>query len=85
LPKYTYEIDDKGAVWLYDGINPEPFQYQPNWPDSTPWGDGEAEAWAKQTILSLTDPEAEIAGDNPSEPTKPRPVEIVQEPESLPE
>jgi len=83
LFNFTFEIDDNGAVLLYDGVNPEPFMFQPNWPDGTPWGSGEAEAWAAQVILSLTDPEAQDAGDNPESPTKPKYVEA--EPEALPE
>jgi hypothetical protein len=71
---YTFSIDEHGAVWFFDGVNPEPFMWQPNWPDGTEWADGEAEAWAKQTILALTDPDADYAGDNPANPTKPRVV-----------
>jgi hypothetical protein len=85
LPNFTYEIDEQGAVWLFDGINPEPFLHQPNWADGTAWSEGEAEAWAEQVILSLTDPTADIPGDNPSEPTKPRPAPQELEPEVLPE
>lgn len=68
MSDYTYIIDDAGALWFYDGINPEPFMYQPTWPNSTPWGKGEAKKWAEQAILSLTDHAADFAGDSPEQP-----------------
>ena len=84
-----YEIID-GAVLIYEGENEVPFIRQPFWPDGSEWAEGQAEAWAAQVILSLTDPEADLAGDSPDAPTKPRPVpeEVVEpevEPEALPE
>jgi hypothetical protein len=83
-----YEIVD-GAVLIYEGDNEAPFMFQPTWPDGSAWAEGEAEAWAAQVILSLTDPTSELPGDSPDAPTKPRPepeeeVEVV-EPEALPE
>jgi hypothetical protein len=83
-----YEIID-GAVLIFEGDNEAPFMLQPTWPDGSAWAEGEGEAWAAQVILSLTDPTSELPGDNPNEPTKPRPVpqeepEVV-EPEALPE
>lgn len=84
-----YEIVD-GVVLIYEGENEVPFIRQPAYPNGAPWGAGQAEAWAEQVILSLTDPTADLAGDSPDEPTKPRPVpeEVVEpevEPEALPE
>jgi hypothetical protein len=83
-----YEIVD-GAVLIFEGENEAPFMLQPTWPDGSAWAEGEAEAWAAQVILSLTDPTSELPGDSPDAPTKPRPapeeeVEVV-EPEALPE
>lgn len=83
-----YEIVD-GAVLIYEGDNETPFMFQPTFPDGSAWGEGQAEAWAKQVILSLTDPTADLPGDSPDAPTKPRPApeqepEVV-EPEALPE
>lgn len=84
-----YEIVD-GVVLIYEGENEVPFLRQPTYPDGSAWGEGQAEAWAEQVILSLTDPTADLAGDSPDAPTKPRPVleEVVElevEPEALPE
>lgn len=76
----TYAIVD-GAVCLYEDGNDKPFLYQPHWPDGTDWADGEAEAWAQQAVLALTDPTADDAGDNPEQPTKPK---IVIEDETPP-
>lgn len=76
---YSYEIDENGAVWIYDGVNPEPFMHQPTWPNNTPWKEGEASKWADQVILSLTDSEADLPGDSPEEPTRKRPAPIVAE------
>lgn len=72
MAKFTFKLDADGSVIIYDGINPEPAIYQPNWPDGTEWADGEAEAWAKQFIISQEDETAELAGDNPAQPTKER-------------
>lgn len=77
---YRYEVDEQNAVriWNTDAPNGEdaPFIYQPDWPDTTPWGSREeAAAWAELFIESLTNPDAELLpGDSPAEPTKPRPL-----------
>jgi hypothetical protein len=89
MNNFYYELESDGAVVIYDGVNSEPFVKQPCWADGTAWSEGEAEAWAEQVILSITDPTSDLPGDSPDAPTKPRPepeeeVEIV-EPEALPE
>ena len=68
-----YEIDQDGALLIYNDSD-EPIIYQPQWPNGAEWSDGEAEAWADQYILSLTDETADLPGDGPEQPTKPRPV-----------
>lgn len=78
---YTFAIDGAGTIRLFDGINPEPFVIQPNWPNGQAWAAGEAEAWAEQMILALTDPDADDAGDSPDAPTKPKFVAELLEPE----
>lgn len=78
-----YEIVD-GAVLIFEGDNETPFMFQPFWPDGSEWAEGQAEAWAEQVILSLTDPTADLAGDSPDAPTKPR-IVLEEEPEALPE
>ena len=78
-----YEIID-GVVLIYEGENEVPFLRQPTYPDGSPWGAGQAEAWAEQAILAMTDPDADDAGDSPDAPTKPKYVPKV-EPEALPE
>jgi hypothetical protein len=62
---------------------------QPCWPDGTPWeSEEQAIEWLTLFVESLNNPESLLPGDNPNEPTKPRPapeeVEVV-EPEALPE
>ena len=49
-----YEIDKTTfAVSLYDGINPEPFQFQPDYPNMDKFDSyEEAENWAKLAIKS---------------------------------
>jgi len=49
-----YEINkDTFAVNIYDGINPEPFWYQPDYPNTDPFDSfEEAEAWAKLAVKS---------------------------------
>ena len=73
-----YEIKD-GAVYIFDAQSDIPFIYQPHWPNGQDWADGEAEAWAAQVILALTDPDADDAGDSPEQPTKPKIVHDEQE------
>jgi hypothetical protein len=53
-----YEIDPVTfAVSIYDGINPEPFWYQPDYPNTDKFDSvEEAEAWAKLAVKSH-DPE----------------------------
>lgn len=73
-----YELDTDGAVLIFMGESDIPFILQPSWPDQTAWGKGEAEAWATQFILAATDLTADLPGDNPAQPRKPRPV-VVEE------
>lgn len=53
-----YEIDPTTfAIRLFDGINPEPFQFQPDYPNLDKFDSyEEAEEWAKLAIKSH-DPE----------------------------
>lgn len=53
-----YEIDKETfAVSIYDGINPEPFWFQPDYPNTDSFDSfAEAEAWAKLAVKSH-DPE----------------------------
>ena len=49
-----YEIDPVTfAVNIYDGINPEPFWYQPDYPNGDKFDSfDEAETWAKLAVKS---------------------------------
>jgi hypothetical protein len=76
--EFIYQVAADNSVAIFDGVNPEPFVIQPTWPDGTAFGVGEAEAWAEQLIASITDATADFPGDNPSEPTKPRPEPEVE-------
>ena len=75
MSSYRKEIDADGALSIFEGASEVPFMFQPSWPDGTAWGEGEAQSWGDVLILSLTDPESLLPGNNPAEPTLPRPVE----------
>ena len=47
-----YEIDPETfAISFYDGVNPEPFQFQPDYPNTDKFDSyEEAEAWAKLSL-----------------------------------
>jgi hypothetical protein len=82
MTRYRYEIDAQNAIRVWDNENPNendaPFFLQPDWPDATPWADkAEAQAWAEQLILSMTDETADLPGENPDQPTNPR---VIAEP-----
>jgi len=68
MDKYKYTIDADG-VKIFEDQAIVPFLFQPNWPDGQPWGEGEADAWAKAKIAELTDNTADLAGHNPDQPT----------------
>jgi hypothetical protein len=70
----TYEIDAEGVALIFFEGSDKPSIIQPCWPDNTSFAEGEAQAWAEQYVLFATDPTAEMPGDNPANPTKPRPV-----------
>lgn len=74
-----YELDTEGAALIFLPDGDIPFMFQPHWPDQTPWADGEAVAWAEQFIMAATDETADLPGDNPAQPTKPRPVIVEDE------
>jgi hypothetical protein len=75
--KFRYEIDKNNAVWIYADSNKVASVFQPDWPDTTPWANkAEAETWAKNWILAVTDETAALPGNNPSEPTVPRSVPV---------
>ena len=67
-----YEVKD-GILFVYDGVNPQPFLKQPTWPNGDEWRAGEAEAWAGTLIEALTNPDADLAGPSRDKPTEPRP------------
>lgn len=52
-----YEIDENTfAVKIYDEINPEPFWYQPDYPNSDKFDSySEAENWAKLAVESFNE------------------------------
>jgi hypothetical protein len=71
-----YELDENNGINIFEEGNEIPVIYQPHWPDGTPWADAaEARSWAEIKIAEITDPEAPLAGNSPSEPTFPRPTE----------
>lgn len=75
-----YEFDKDGNLIVWGTATDFPAMFQPTWPDGTAWKKGEAEAWAEQLILSWQDPTADLPGESPSQPTKPRPIVEPTEP-----
>jgi hypothetical protein len=69
----NYEIDADGVLWISQDGADVPFLKQPHWPNGEAWKKGEAKKWGEQFILAANDPTAELPGDSPDEPTKPRP------------
>ena len=64
-----------GVLIGFDGINPEPFIQQPTWPDGTAWKNAtEALAWFDVLANALTDPTADLPGDNPKNHPVKRPA-----------
>lgn len=68
-----YEIID-GVLNIYENDRDIPFLRQPTWPNGDEWEPGEAEEWAQQQILALTDPTADLPGPNRENHPTPRPV-----------
>lgn len=62
IQHYRYEIDSNNALSIWDDSNPietgEPFFYQPDKPDSTPWTDyAEVENFAIDKINDFLEAE----------------------------
>lgn len=68
-----YEIN-KGVVEIFQDGNTIPFLRQPHWPNGDAWKPGEADNWAQQQILALTDSTAELPGPDRANHPIPRPV-----------
>lgn len=76
-----YEIDEQNAVHMWDDINPEPFLYQPHYPNGDSFDTKEeAEIWAKYKLDELTIEEAPEApiGKNLLPTPKPTKEEIFE-------
>ena len=72
MDNLTYIIDAEGVKIFEEGQD-VPFLLQPNWADGDAWEEGEAESWAAQKVLELTDPTADLAGSNRDNHPRPRP------------
>ena len=68
-----YELVD-GVVHIFEADRDVPFLKQPTWPNGDAWEEGEAEAWAEQMILALTDTTADLAGPDRENHPEPRPI-----------
>jgi len=74
--KMYYTIDPESfAIYLYDGVNQEPFQFQPDYPNLDKFESyEEAENWAKAAIASH-DPDCEyLPPDGKSIPARKKPT-----------
>jgi hypothetical protein len=69
-----FEILDNGSVEVWGEATDGPAMVQDSWPDGTAWGEGEAQAWAEQLLLSWADLTADLPGESPDSPTTPRPA-----------
>lgn len=79
LSKYSYVIDDAGAVKAFETGSDVPFLFQPAWPDGSPFLAGEAKKFGDQLLLSLTDATADLPGNNASDHPLKRPdLDIVE-------
>ncbi len=71
MSRYRYEVDADNAIRAWDDGNPnengEPFLFQPDWPDGTPWSSKEeATTWAEAFVKMMEDPKNGRPGDNPN-------------------
>jgi hypothetical protein len=73
LAKYKFVIDADGVKFFADA-DTIPFLLQPNWPNGDVWETGEAESWAAQKLLELTDVDADLAGSSRDEHPRARPT-----------
>jgi hypothetical protein len=73
LDKYKFVIDADGVKFFANG-DAVPFLLQPTWPNGDAWESGEAQSWAAQKLLELTDADADLAGNNRDEHPRARPV-----------
>lgn len=46
----TFTVDEENAVRIFDGINEEPFIFQPHFPDGTEFDADSAKEWAQEFI-----------------------------------
>ena len=70
-----YEIDENNAVRIYDGINPEPFWYQPHYPNEDSFDSKEeATVWAELALASQTDETAPFPPNGKGLEGLPRPT-----------
>jgi hypothetical protein len=81
LHNSTFDLLPDGSVRIFQNDTGIPSILQPHWPDGTAWKKGEAEAWAEQFILAANDETADLPGDGPDQPTKPRPIIEAEEAE----
>ena len=47
---FTYTVDENNTVRIFDGINEEPFIFQPHQPDGSEFTAETANAWANEFI-----------------------------------
>lgn len=70
-----YEINQDNVVEMWDDINPEPFLYQPHYPNGDSFDSKEeAEIWAKYKLEELTIAEAPEAPLGKNLPATPKPT-----------
>lgn len=77
---YRYEIDENNAIHMWINTQEEPFIFQPDYPDGTPWADrADAVAWAEAKIAELSDIENPMAPDFPNQEPQKQSAKIAQE------
>lgn len=63
------------AVSIFDGINPEPFWYQPHYPDGGAFDSfEEATTWAELALASQTNESAPFPPNGKGQPGLPKPT-----------
>jgi hypothetical protein len=77
LAKYRFVVDADGVKFFADA-DTIPFLLQPNWPNGDAWETGEAESWAGQKLLELTDVDADLAGNSRDQHPRARPILLAE-------
>jgi hypothetical protein len=81
---YRYEIDENNAVHMWVNTQEEPFIFQPDYPDGSPWADtDDAIAWAEAKVAELSDINKPMAPSFPGEKPQVQPAKLAAQKEKI--